>query len=657
MSVLLGNGDGTFRTSVQYATGLDPLSVAEGDVNGDGNPDIVTANSGSNTVSVLLGNGDGTFQAKVDYATGGSSGGNPYSVAVGDFNGDDKLDIVTANGQNENSSVSVLVGNGDGTFQPNVDFVIGSPLVNCCSALEAESVAVGDLNGDGRADLVTALNDDDTVSVLLNSWQASTVSVFPSTLSSGYGQTITFKASVSPSGGTPTGSVQFLSNGTDFGTPVSLSDGVASITSVALKAGQDVVSARYLGDINFMASTDSADVSVSKASLTVTATGVNRAYDGTIVAIVALSDDHLGGDVVNLSYATATFADKNVGNGKSVSVAGISISGQDASNYNLLNTTASTTANIAPTPLTVAATSDDKIFDDTVGSSKAPTYQVTGLPAGTLFPGDSFSTLTQAFQSKNALGTGGSTLEVSYVLNDGNAGLNYEETTLTAEGTITPAPLTVTANAGQTKVYGAVIPTLTYTLTGFAIGDTSSVVSGAPTLSTGATAASHVTGGPYPILVSAGSLWALNYSFVLVDGALSVTPAPLTITANNATKAYGAALPMLSASYSGLLNGDTQDSLTTPPALATTAAASSHVLPGGYAIIAWGASDPDYTIRYQTGTLLVTPAPLVITANSALDYVWSTTASAVSQLHRFRQRGWSRKPRHPSHVNNDSLSL
>ena len=144
-----------------------------------------------------------------------------------------------------------------------------------------------------------------------------------------------------------------------------------------------------------------------------------------------------------------------------------------------------------------------------------------------------------------------------------------------------------------------------------------SAVSGVPAITTTATASSHVSNSPYPITVTTGSLSASDYGFNFVNGSLTVTPAPLTIIANNAMKVYGAALPMLSASYSGLVNGDSAASLATPPSLATTAAASSHVLPGGYAIIASGASDPDYTISYQTGTLLVTPAPLVITANSA----------------------------------------
>ncbi len=153
VSVLLGNGDGTFQPAVNYSTSSNgSFCVAVGDFNGDGKPDIVTANYLDNTVSVLLGNGDGTFQAAVNYAVGNS----PYSVAVGDFNGDGKPDLVTAN--YVGGSVSVLLGNGDGTFQAAVSYAVGS---------YPDSVAVGDFNGDGKPDLVTANYVGGSVSVLL----------------------------------------------------------------------------------------------------------------------------------------------------------------------------------------------------------------------------------------------------------------------------------------------------------------------------------------------------------------------------------------------------------------------------------------------------------------------------------------------------------
>jgi hypothetical protein len=142
VSVLLGNGDGTFQVNHDYATAPYPGSVAVGDLNGDGRPDIVTANLYGDSVSALLGNGDGTFQANHDYATGSG----PNAVAVGDMNGDGRADVVTANLYG--GSVSVLLANTDGTLQAKHDYATGDRY--------SLSVAVGDLNADGRPDVVAS---------------------------------------------------------------------------------------------------------------------------------------------------------------------------------------------------------------------------------------------------------------------------------------------------------------------------------------------------------------------------------------------------------------------------------------------------------------------------------------------------------------------
>jgi VCBS repeat protein/FG-GAP repeat protein len=160
VSVLLGKGDGTFKARVEYEAGFQPYGVAVGDFNLDGKSDLAVANQGvsgfNHTVSLLLGNGDGTFQAHVDYQTGTQ----PYSVAVADFNLDGKPDLAVAS--SESNAVSVLLGNGDGTFQPYVDYPASEFPI---------SVAVGDFNRDGALDLVVVNGSccigPDTVSVLL----------------------------------------------------------------------------------------------------------------------------------------------------------------------------------------------------------------------------------------------------------------------------------------------------------------------------------------------------------------------------------------------------------------------------------------------------------------------------------------------------------
>jgi len=142
--------------------GSRPQSVAVGDFNGDGRADVATANYLSDNVSVLLGTGAGGSAPAVSFAVGTS----PDSVAVGDFNGDGRADLVTANFGS--SDVSVLVGDGAGGFAPAVSFAVGQG---------PNSVAVGDFNGDRRADLVTSGVGFNDVSVLLNQTSPATANL------------------------------------------------------------------------------------------------------------------------------------------------------------------------------------------------------------------------------------------------------------------------------------------------------------------------------------------------------------------------------------------------------------------------------------------------------------------------------------------------
>jgi hypothetical protein len=142
--------------STSISTGTNPQTVAVADFNQDGQQDFAQVNysgGGAGSVGVFLGNGDGTFTPKGTFAVGAG----PDGIAVADVDGDGKLDIVVPN--DTGTSVSVLLGNGDGTFQTHKDYPAGS---------FPHSVALGDFNGDGAPDIAVANEGDNTVGVLLN---------------------------------------------------------------------------------------------------------------------------------------------------------------------------------------------------------------------------------------------------------------------------------------------------------------------------------------------------------------------------------------------------------------------------------------------------------------------------------------------------------
>jgi hypothetical protein len=190
VSVLLGNGDGTFQLPLVFRAGNVPSWVTAGDFNRDGVSDLVVTNPWDNTVSLALGNGDGTFQAPRSFATGFY----PRSIAVSDFNTDGNLDLAVANDglttcspgcSSSPGSVLVLLGNGDGTFQP---------AMTLAGVDRNYHVAAGDFNGDGLPDLAVA-NDplwakprsdtDSIVALLLGNGDGTFQSAVPYSVAGG----------------------------------------------------------------------------------------------------------------------------------------------------------------------------------------------------------------------------------------------------------------------------------------------------------------------------------------------------------------------------------------------------------------------------------------------------------------------------------------
>ena len=305
ISVLLGNGNGTFQLAKTYSRGApgslnDPLLVV--DVNGDRKLDIVVGNQcprengncvGDASIGVLLGNGDGTFAGATTYDSGGNEN---YSLADADFNGDHKIDLAVAN----NYGTGVLLGNGDGTFQPAQTFAGGG----CCQVLVADVnldgrpdllavastggnvnvllgkgdgtfearqifslggkqfswVAVADVNKDGRPDLLSANwcsqktcgGEGGTVSVLLNKKALTTTVLTTSGSPSQLGHSVTFTATVSSKYRAISDGelVNFLDGSKSMGS-VALKSGMAELTTSTLSLGTHTIKAKYVGDTFF----------------------------------------------------------------------------------------------------------------------------------------------------------------------------------------------------------------------------------------------------------------------------------------------------------------------------------------------------------------------------------------------------------------------
>ena len=306
---------------------------------------------------------------------------------------------------------------------------------------------------------------------------------------------------------------------TDSSTTASFSDKNVGSNKTVSVSGISIMGPDA-GNYSLQNTTDTTAANITPAPLTVSATGENKVYDTTTTAAVDFSDNHFAGDSVTESSTSATFSDKNAATGKIVLITGISLSGADAGNYALQNTTASTSANITSRPLTVSATAANKVYDGTTAA--------TVLLTDDHISGDAVSDIWVTASSSDKNAGNGKTVSVSGISITGDDAGNYslQNTTASTTANITPAVLTVTAN-NATRLFGATNPSFTYTLTGLVGGDGSSVVGGSPSLTTAATSANAP--GSYPIVASQGSLGAVNYTFTFVNGTLVIVPAGILV--------------------------------------------------------------------------------------------------------------------------------
>jgi len=266
ISVVLGNGDGTFQSPIEYPVQDEPESIIAADFNRDGNLDLAITNTCGlggflcqlpGSVSVLLGNGDGTYQAQQVYETEFE----PLGLAAADFNGDGKLDLAAADFST--STVSLFLGKGDGTFRTQQ--VIETEIRATPTGLVTGAF---DQQGAGSADLVvTDLSNYGGQSVTLMLNQAAThVRLKSAPNPSQRGQVVTFTASVRTAvrgAGTPTGTVTFRRGSARLGS-VPLVKGVAQFGDSKFRPGSHEVTATYDGDQNFNRHTSAPLIQVVK---------------------------------------------------------------------------------------------------------------------------------------------------------------------------------------------------------------------------------------------------------------------------------------------------------------------------------------------------------------------------------------------------------
>jgi filamentous hemagglutinin family protein len=353
-------------------------------------------------------------------------------------------------------------------------------------------------------------------------------------------------------------------------------------------------------------------LTITKALLTVTADNGSREYGLANPTLTGTISGLRAGDtasVVNgLTYGTVATT------GSAVGSYAITASGGAATNYDFSYVPGTLT--ITKALLTVTADNASREY-----GLANPTFMgsISGFRNG-----DTDSVISGL--TYGTVATTASNVGTYAITGSGATATNYDFSYVLGTLTITTALLTVTAD-NASREYGLANPTFTGSITGFRNGDTASVISGLA-YGTVATTASNV--GTYAITGSGGT--ATNYDFSYVPGTLTITRALLTITANDATREYGLANPVLTGTIAGLRNGDTA-SVISGLVYGTSAGTGSNL--GSYAITASGGSAANYDFAYVPGTLTITKALLTVTAgNAAREYGLANPAltSTISGL-------------------------
>ena len=575
----------SFAAKVDFATGIYPESVAIGDMDGDGKPDLAVANTGSNTVSVFRNTSTtgsittASFAARIDFTVGIQ----PTLIAIGDLDGDGKADLVAAN--NNSFTVSVLRntttgGITSGSFAAKVDFT---------TAGDPRGIAIGDLDGDGKPDLVVT-HSLDKVSVLRNTSTGGSITA------SSFAPQVGFTTDTSPIG------VAIGDLDGDGRPDLATANDGGNTVSVLRNSPQGIATTpviNYTGTLTALSTT----TGTASASTSFNVSGVNM-LAGILVSPppgFEVSADNITFSNTVVVGAAGTIASTPV----YIRLKAADAVGTYSGDVILASTLASyvnvptITSTVGPVLLNptitfngIIKTYGDPDFDPAATSTNggtAITYTSDNLAVATIVNG-----------KVHIIAAGTANITASQA-----ADATHNAVSITKQLIVNKAAITVTATA-QSKTYGAADPQLSYTITtGGLVG------SDAFTGNLARVAGENV--GTYAINQNTLAL-SNNYVLTYVGASLVINKATLTITANDQSRAYGTANPVLTANYSGFVNGDTQNSLTAPATLTTAAIITSAA--GDYKITVGGASSANYNFNYINGTLTI--IPLAITATNML---------------------------------------
>ncbi|NYF88766.1 MBG domain-containing protein [Tunturiibacter empetritectus] len=419
-----------------------------------------------------------------------------------------------------------------------------------------------------------------------------------------YGQPLSQTVNVTNGSPAPTGTITF-SLGARILCTATATLGVGSTCSAlntGLAVGTYGITFTYSGDTNYLPATGNTTLTVTPAPLTITVNNISRLYGASNPTFTGSLTGVASGDTILVAYSSVATVSSPVG--PYPIIATLTTAGTTSlSNYTVTNTPGTLTVTAIPITVTVLSTSRQ------YGQSNPPFNSTTlGVLNGNTVSGGTINgdVLTIAYSSPATATSPAATYPINATVAGANVG-NYAITVTPGTLTVTQAILTITVG-NATRVYGAANPAFTSMVTGALNGDTFT-----NSYSTTATVASPV--GSYPINDIIGGPAASNYTVQVTPGTLTITQASVAVnvTANNATRSYGAADPTFTSTVTGALNGDTFTITYTTNDTPTSPIGTYTIVP----TISGPAAANYSTITTTNGTLTISPATLTVTANNA----------------------------------------